>query len=156
MAIIPENIKTAIKSGTVNQLSAPNGTLLGTNIMDMVKLAVNNKLTDGKSYTYRINFNNGRIIGDNLSNNFSVEELDGRSPTGRFILPGAMNTQVFEYSALFAENLGRIDNGGAWVARVSKVSDRVTDVSINPDFNAEDQKILKDILQKGLKTMRPM
>lgn len=157
MTKIPENVKTALKNGTVDQLSSPSEKIIGDNLMDIVKLAVMNKLTDGKSYTFQINFNNGKIVGSKERTRLSVEELDGRVSTGRFILPEEGGGKTYEYTILYADNIGRIDNEGRWVARVTKKDSVITKVVVNPEFDdSEDRNLIETFIRKGLKAQRPM
>nr|DAY44703.1 MAG TPA: hypothetical protein [Caudoviricetes sp.] len=157
MTTIPENVKNALKNGTVLQLSSPSEKIIGTDLMDIVKLAVMNKLSDGKSYTFQINFNNGKIVGSKEHTRLSVEELDGRASTGRYILPEEGGGQTYEYNILYADNIGKIDNEGRWVARVTKKENTVFKVMVNPDFNdLEDRNLIETFIKKGLKTQRPM
>lgn len=157
MAKIPENVKTALKNGTVDRLSSPSEKIIGDNLMAIVKLAVMNKLTDGKSYSFQINFNNGKIVGSKEHTRLSVEELDGRASTGRYILPEEGGGKTYEYNIFYADNVGHIDNEGRWVVRVTKKDSTITKIVVNPEIDdPEDRNLIETFIKKGLKTQRPI
>lgn len=126
---------------------------INDNIIGLVKKAVGNKIADDQPYTFRINFRNGRIVGETFDPRFSVEKLEGRTPTTEFSLKDDSNTVYYELQHLSTDYDGRITNGDSWVARIKQVNYVTTEVMINPDFDdPEERKLMKDALMLGFKS----
>lgn len=126
---------------------------INDNIVGLVKKAVGNKIADDQPYTFRINFQNGRIVGEAFDPRFSVEKLEGRTPTTEFSLKDDSDTVYYELKHLSTDYDGQITNGDSWVARIKQVKYVTTDVMINPDFDdPEERKLMKDALMRGFKS----
>ena len=121
-------------------------------IVGLAKKAVAGNIADDQPYTFRINFRNGRIVGESFDPRFSIEKLDGRSETTEFSLGKDPNTKYFEYKRLDVEYMPSITNGGSWVARVKIVDGAVVEAFVNSDFDdPEERKLIKDALMRGFK-----
>lgn len=119
-------------------------------IVGLVKKAVGNKIADDQPYTFRINFRNGRIVGETFDPRFSVEKLEGRTPTTEFSLKEGTDTVYYELKKLSAGYDGNITNSDSWVARIKQVNYVTKEVMVNPDFeDPEDRKLIKEALLKG-------
>lgn len=125
---------------------------INDNIIGLVKKAVGNKIADDQPYTFRINFRNGRIVGETFDPRFSVEKLEGRTPTTEFSLKDDSNTVYYELKKLSAGYDGQITNGDSWVARIKQVNYVTKEVMVNPDFDdPEERKLISDALMRGFK-----
>ena len=123
---------------------------INDNIVGLVKKAVGNKIADDQPYTFRINFRNGRIVGETFDPRFSVEKLEGRTPTTEFSLKDDSDTVYYELKNLSAGYDGQITNGDSWVARIKQVNFVTTEVMVNPDFDdPEERKLISDALMRG-------
>lgn len=123
---------------------------INDNIVGLVKKAVGNKIADDQPYTFRINFRNGRIVGETFDPRFSVEKLEGRTPTTEFSLKEDTNTVYYELKKLSAGYDGQITNGDSWVARIKQVNYVTKEVMVNPDFDdPEERKLISDALMRG-------
>lgn len=126
---------------------------INDNIVDLVKKAVGNKIADDQPYTFRINFRNGRIVGETFDPRFSVEKLEGHTPTTEFSLKDDSDTVYYELKILSTDYDGRITNGDSWVARIKQVNFVTTEVMVNPDFDdPEERKLMRDALLRGFKS----
>lgn len=123
---------------------------INDNIVGLVKKAVGNKIADDQPYTFRINFRNGRIVGGTFDPRFSVEKLEGRTPTTEFSLKEDTDTVYYELKELSAGYDGQITNGDSWVARIKQVNYVTEEVMVNPDFDdPEERKLISDALMRG-------
>lgn len=123
------------------------------NIVGLVKKAVGNKIADDQPYTFRINFRNGRIVGETFDPRFSVEKLEGRTPTTEFSLKDDSDTVYYELKILSTDYDGQITNGDSWVARIKQVNYVTTEVMVNPDFDDPgERKLISDALMRGFKS----
>lgn len=123
---------------------------INDNIIGLVKEAVGNKIADDQPYTFRINFRNGRIVGETFDPRFSVEKLEGRTPTTEFSLKDDSDTVYYELKKLSAGYDGDITNGDSWVARIKQVNYVTKEVMVNPDFDdPEERKLISDALMRG-------
>lgn len=155
MTKIPEETKNEIRdraglkfTGRENKRREINGGIFG-----LVKKAVGNKIADDQPYTFRINFQNGRIVGDTFNPRFSVEKLEGRTPTTEFTVKDDSNVNYYEYKQLEVDYKPSITNGDSWVARVKVEHGQTVSVTVNPDFDdPEDRKLIKDVLMRGFKS----
>lgn len=121
---------------------------INDNIVGLVKKAVGNKIADDQPYTFRINFRNGRIVGETFDPRFSVEKLEGRTPTTEFSLNE--DTVYYELEKLSLGYDGQITNGDSWVARIKQVNYVTKEVMVNPDFDdPEERKLISDALMRG-------
>ena len=126
---------------------------INDNIVGLVKKAVSNKIADDQPYTFRINFRNGRIVGETFDPRFSVEKLEGRTPTTEFSLKDDSDTVYYELKELSAGYDGQIANGDSWVARIKQVNYVTKEVMVNPDFDdPEERKLISDALMRGFAT----
>lgn len=153
MTKIPADVKKAIlqhkdyfKFGKYE----PDMRKINDNIVGLVKKAVGNKIADDQPYTFRINFRNGRIVGETFDPRFSVEKLEGRTPTTEFSLKESTDTVYYELKRLSAGYDGQITNGDSWVARIKQVDYVTKEVMVNPDFDdPEERKLISDALMRG-------
>lgn len=123
---------------------------INDNIVGLVKKAVGNKIADDQPYTFRINFRNGRIVGETFNPRFSVEKLEGRTPTTEFSLKEDTDTVYYELKKLSAAYDSEITNGDSWVARIKQVNYVTKEVMVNPDFDdPEERKLISDALMRG-------
>lgn len=121
-------------------------------IFKLVKTAIGNKIADDHPYTFRINFQNGRIVGETFDPRISVEKLEGRTPTTEFTLKDDSNTKYYEYNELQFDYTPSITNGDSWVARIKVVNGLTVEATVNPDFDdPDDRKLIKDTLMHGFK-----
>lgn len=156
---------TKIPAETKKQLpGAPDSPALARNTQDwrelnagiigLVKKAVGNKIADDQPYTFRINFQNGRIVGETFDPRFSVEKLEGRTPTAEFTLSSGDKSTYYEAKKLYVSNFPEITNGDSWVARFKRVEGKVTEVFVNSDFDdPEDRKLLKAAILNGFRDL---
>lgn len=125
---------------------------INNNIVGLVKKAVGNKIADDQPYTFRINFRNGRIVGETFDPRFSIEKLEGRTPTTEFSLKDDSDTVYYELKILSTDYNGQITNGDSWVARIKRVNFVTTEVMVNHDFDdPEERKLISDALMRGFK-----
>lgn len=144
-----ENAKFTYRVGMARELNS--------GIFNLVKKAVGNKIADDQPYTFRINFRNGRIVGETFDPRFSVEKLEGRTPTTEFAMKNDSNTKYYEYKTLDVDYQPNITNGDSWVVRIKEVDNRIVEVTVNPDFDdPEDRKLIKDTLMHGFKNPETM
>lgn len=123
---------------------------INDNIVGLVKKAVGNNIADDQPYTFRINFRNGRIVGETFDPRFSVEKLEGRTPTTEFSLKEDTDTVYYELKKLSTGYDGEITNGDSWVARIKQVNYVTKEVMVNPDFDdPEERKLISDALMRG-------
>lgn len=155
MTKIPEDVKKAIlqnKDYFKFTKYEQNMRKINDNIVGLVKKAVGNKIADDQPYTFRINFRNGRIVGETFDPRFSVEKLEGHTPTTEFSLKDDSDTVYYELKILSTDYDGQITNGDSWVARIKQVNYVTKEVMVNPDFDdPEDRKLIKDTLMHGFK-----
>lgn len=160
MTKIPEETKKELKKfGENTKFTYQDGMAreLNSGIFNLVKKAVGNKIADDQPYTFRINFRNGRIVGETFDPRFSVEKLEGRTPTTEFAVKNDSNTKYYEYKTLDVDYKPSITNGDSWVARIKEVDNRIIEVTVNPDFDdPEDRKLIKDTLMHGFKNPEMM
>lgn len=152
MTQIPDNMKTYLKNPGAQFNREPiSEKVINYGILALAKRAVGNAIEGDEPYTIRINFQNGRIVGDEAQPRLSVELLDGRSSTSAIDVPKE-NTAVFlELKALAAEGYQSILNGDSWVARVKLEGDTVKTVFVNHDFGEEDRELIKAALLRGFR-----
>lgn len=159
MTRIPENIKKELitnKGSFKFTKYEDQMRKINDNIIGLVKKAVGNKIADDQPYTFRINFRNGRIVGETFDPRFSVEKLEGRTPTTEFSLKDDSDTVYYELKHLSTDYNGQIQNGDSWVARIKQVNYVTTEVMINPDFDdPEERKLMRDALLRGFKGPEP-
>lgn len=160
MTKIPEETKKELKSfGENSKFTYRNGTAreINSGIFNLVKKGVGNKIADDQPYTFRINFRNGRIVGETFDPRFSVEKLEGRTPTTEFAMKNDSNTKYYECKTLDVDYKPSITNGDSWVARIKMVNGHVVDAFVNSDFDdPEDRKLIKDTLMHGFKPAESM
>lgn len=150
MATIPEETKNELKdSGARFNRDPMTETSINEGLLAIAKRAVGNAIEDNESYTIRINFQNGRIVGSEANPRLSVELLEGRSSTPVFGVPTDSSVAFVEINSLVTEGFAPIDNGGDWVVRLKFENGNVTSVSVNPDFDEEDRKLIKTVLMRG-------
>ena len=151
MAKIPEETKALLRSGVKFNVNNESWRKLNDGIVGLVKKAVGNKIADDQPYTFRINFQNGRIVGETFDPRFSVEKLEGRTPTTEFALKSDSEATYYEAKNLGVSNYPGIFNGDSWVARFKLTSyTNVLEAFVNPDFeDPEDRKLIKEALLKG-------
>lgn len=160
MAKIPAETKIAILNGGnffkfTNQET--NQREINPGIVGLAKKAVGNKIADDQPYTFRINFQNGRIVGESFDPRFSIQVLDGRSETTEFSLGTGQNTTYYEYKSLEVDYKPSITNGDSWVARIKMVNGKIVDAFINSDFDdPEERKLMRDALLRGFKSPEMM
>ena len=150
MAQIPETTKTELKKpGAKFNRDPQSEKVINSGILAVAKRAVGNVIADDEPYTIRINFQNGRIVGDEAQPRLSVELLDGRSTTSQ-IGVNANSSKVFlELEFLTIEGFNPIKNGDSWVARVMFEGNTVKSVYVNHEFNEEDRELIKAALFRG-------
>nr|DAW06955.1 MAG TPA: hypothetical protein [Caudoviricetes sp.] len=155
MAKIPEDLKKELLKNKDHfqftkyeqEMREINGGIFG-----LVKKAVGNKIADDQPYTFRINFQNGRIVGETFDPRFSIEKLEGRTPTTEFTMKDDSDTKYYELKHLSTDYDGQIANGDSWVARIKMVNWVIKEVVINQDFDdPEERKLMKDALMRGFK-----
>ena len=150
MAKIPEETKKFLREGGQFTINDESWRKLNDGIAGLVKKAVGNKIADDQPYTFRINFQNGRIVGETFDPRFSVEKLEGRTPTTEFALKSDSKAVYYEAKNLYVATASNIENGDSWVARFKMEKGKVTDVFVSPDFeDPEDRKLIKEALLKG-------
>lgn len=150
MAQIPVNTKTQLKTPGAQFNRYPDAEkVINRGILALAKKAVGNDIKDDEPYTIRINFQNGRIVGDEAQPRLSVELLDGRSTSSQIGVKANSSEVFLELKSLAIEGFDPIANGDSWVARVRLDGDRVKSVYVNQDFSEEDQGLIKKALFLG-------
>lgn len=151
MATIPEETKNQLRQGIKFNVNDESWRKLNDGIVSLVKKAFYNKIADDQPYTFRINFQNGRIVGEAFDPRFSVEKLEGRTPTTEFTLKTDSDVTYYEAKNLSVSAFPGIFNGDSWVARFKLTSyTNVLEAFVNPDFeDPEDRKLIKEALLKG-------
>lgn len=130
---------------------------LNDGIIGLVEKAVGNKIADDQPYTFRINFQNGRIVGETFDPRFSVEKLEGRTPTTEFTLSSGNEATYYEAKSLYVSYFPKIANGDSWVARFKMVKGKVTEAFVNSDFDdPEDRKLLKAAILNGFRDLESL
>lgn len=160
MAKIPAETKTAILNGgnffkfTKYEYDFRE---LNHGIVDLVKKAVANQISDDQPYTFQINFRNGMIVGQTFDPRFSIQRLEGRAPTTDFTLSDTDPAKYYELKTLSVDRQPSIANGGSWVARIKMVNGDIVDAFINSDFDdPEERKLMRDALLRGFKSPEMM
>lgn len=160
MATIPAKTKTQLVEFGDNPslaLAPEDWRELNSGIVGLVKKAVGNKIADDQPYTFRINFQNGRIVGETFDPRFSVEKLEGRTPTTEFTLSSVDEATYYEAKKLYVSFFPEIANGDSWVARFKIANGKVSEVFVNPDFDdPDDRKVLKRALLAGFRQREQM
>ena len=150
MAQIPARTKAQLKTPGAQFNRYPDTEkVTNRGILALAKRAVGNDIKDDEQYTIRINFQNGRIVGDEAQPRLSVELLDGRSTTSRIGIKSNSSEVFLEIKSLAIEGFDPIANGDSWVARVKLDGDTVKSVYVNQDFSEEDQNLIKAALLRG-------
>lgn len=151
MTKIPEETKNQLRQGVKFNVNDESWRKLNDGIVNLVKKAVGNKIADDQPYTFRINFRNGRIVGETFDPRFSVEKLEGRTPTTEFTLKNDSDVSYYEAKNLGVVGYLGIFNGDSWVARFKLTGyNNVLEAFVNPDFeDPEDRKLIKEALLKG-------
>ena len=150
MAQIPASTKAQLKTPGAQFNRYPDTEkVINHGILALAKNAVGNDIKDDGQYTFRINFQNGRIVGDEAAPRLSVELLDGRSATSQIGVKSNSSEVFLELKSLVIEGFGPIANGDSWVARVKLDGDTVKSVYVNRDFSEEDQNLINAALLRG-------
>lgn len=150
MTTIPAETKTELKKPGAQFNRAPlSETAINSGLLAVAKRAVGNAITDNEPYTIRVNFQNGRIVGDETKPRLSVELLNGRASTTQFGVPETSNIVYIEFKYLQTETFPAIENVGSWVARAKIDGDTVMSVYVNDDFSEEDRELIKTVLMRG-------
>ena len=150
MAQIPANTKAQLKTPGAQFNRYPDTEkVINPGVLSLAKKAVGNDIKDDKPYTIRINFQNGRIVGDEAQPRLSVELLDGRSPTSQIGIKSNSSEVFLEIKSLAIEGFDPIANGNSWVARVKLDGDVVKSAYVNDDFSEEDQELIAKALLRG-------
>ena len=150
MAQIPAHTKAQLKTPGAQFNRYPDAEkVVNRGILALAKRAVGNDIKDDEQYTIRINFQNGRIVGDEAQPRLSVELLDGRSTTSQIGIKSNSSEVFLEIKSLAIEGFDPIANGDSWVARVKLDGDTVKSVYVNQDFSEEDQNLIKAALLRG-------
>lgn len=150
MAQISENLKIQLKNTEAMFNRSPDDErVINPGILALAKTAVGNGIKGDEPYTIRINFQNGRIVGNEAQPRLSVELLNGRSTTSQIGVAENSSEYFLELKALVMENFNTIRNGDSWVARVKMDGDTVKAAFVNHDFNAEDRELIETALLRG-------
>lgn len=150
MTTIPEATKTKIKkTGVRFNRATDSETVINGGLLAVAKRAVGNAIQDDKPYTIRINFQNGRIVGDSANSRLSVELLEGRATTTHIDTSEKSNVVYIEFKYLQTEDVPSITNGDSWVARVKVDGDTILSATVNNDFSEEDRELIKTVLMRG-------
>lgn len=150
MAQIPANTKAKLKIPGAQFNRYPEvERVINRGILALAKKAVGNEIKDDEPYTIRVNFQNGRIVGEEANPRLSVELLNGRSATSQIGVKGNSSEVFLELKSLAIEGFDPITNGDSWVARVKLDGDTVKSVYVNQDFSEEDQNLIKAALFQG-------
>lgn len=150
MAQIPANTKTELKkSGAQFNRYPRTEKVINRGVLSLAKKAVGNDIKDDEPYTIRINFQNGRIVGNEAQPRLSVELLNGRSPTSQIGVKTNSSNVFLELESLGIDGFDPIENGNSWVARVNLDGDVVKSAYVNDDFSEEDRDLIKAALLRG-------
>lgn len=150
MTQIPANTKTQLKTPGAQFNRYPKAEkVTNIGILALAKKAVGNSIQDDEQYTIRINFQNGRIVGQEAQPRLSVELLNGRSGTSQIGVKSNSSEVFLELKSLAIEGFDPITNGDSWVARVKLDGDRVKSVYVNTDFSEEDRGLIEAALFRG-------
>lgn len=150
MTTIPEATKTEIaKPGVKFNRDPISETAINVGLLEVATRAVGNSIEDDEPYTIRINFQNGRIVGDKADPRLSVELLDGRSATTHIGIPGESDIVYIEFKYLRTEGVPSIENGDSWVARAKFDNGTIVSAFVNADFSEEDRNLIKTVLMRG-------
>ncbi len=150
MAQIPTNTKAQLKiPGAQFNRYPDTEKVINRGILALAKKAVGNDIKDDESYTIRINFQNGRIVGDEAQPRLSVEILNGRSTTSQIGVKSNSSEVFLEIKSLAIDGFDPITNGNSWVARVKLDGDVIKSAYVNHDFSEEDQELIKAALLRG-------
>lgn len=158
MATIPAETKNELRQGAKFNVNNESWRKINSGIIGLVKKAVGNKIADDQPYTFRINFQNGRIVGETFDPRFSVEKLEGRTPTTEFTLHSDDDVTYYEAKTLGIATYPAIENGDSWVARFkAKSYTNIIEAFVNPDFeDPEDRKLIKETLLRGFNPREQM
>ena len=150
MTTIPEATKTKIKKAGVRfNRATESETVINGGLLAVAKRAVGNAIMDDETYTIRVNFNNGRIVGSEANPRLSVELLEGRATTSRIGVPEPEDIVYIEFKYLYTEDFPSIANDNSWVARAKIYGDTIVSVTVNNDFSEEDRELIKTVLMRG-------
>nr|DAM91844.1 MAG TPA: hypothetical protein [Caudoviricetes sp.] len=126
---------------------------LNAGIAGLVKKAIFDRIADDQPYTFQINFRNGRIVGQTFDPRFSIQKLEGHTPTTEFTLSNTDPAKYYELKTLSVDYQPSITNGDSWVARIKMVNANIVDAFINSDFDdPEERKLMRDALLRGFKS----
>ena len=150
MTTIPETTKAILKNPAerFNRFTE-NERVINGGLIPLAARAVGNAIQDGEPYTIRINFQNGRIVGNEANPRLSVELLDGRADMAKVDDLSRSNIVYIEFKALQIEQNPPITNGDSWVARAKIVNGTIETVFVNNDFSEEDRELIKTVLMRG-------
>ena len=150
MTTIPNETKTELKKpGTQFNRAPLSETSINGGLLAVAKRAVGNAINDDESYTIRINFRNGRIVGGEANPRLSVELLEGRASTTKIDVAAKSTVVYIEFKYLQTETFPSITNGDSWVARAKIDGDTIMSVTVNNDFSEEDRELIKTVLMRG-------
>ena len=150
MAQIPANTKAQLKTPGAQFNRYPDmEAAINRGVLALASKAVGNNIVDDEQYTIRINFQNGRIVGDEAQPRLSVELLNGRSTTSQIGIKSNSSEVFLEIKSLAIEGFDPITNGDSWVARVKLDGDTVKSAFVNLDFSEEDRELIKTALLRG-------
>lgn len=150
MTTIPEVTKTQLKKPGVRfNRATESETTINGGLLAVAKRAVGNAIDDNKPYTIRINFQNGRIVGSEVSPRLSVELLEGRVSTTKIGVLETSDVIYIEFKYLQTEGFPSITNEDSWVARAKIENDEIKSVFVNNDFSEEDRELIKTVLMRG-------
>lgn len=150
MTQIPAKTKTQLKTPGAQFNRYPDmERSVNRGVLALAKRAVGNEIKDDDPYTIRINFQNGRIVGEEAQPRLSVELLNGVSPTTQIGVKGNSSEVFLEIGSLAIEGFDPITNDGSWVARVKLDGDTVKSAYVNQDFSEEDRELIKAALLRG-------
>lgn len=150
MATIPAATKAKLENPGIRFNRATDSeTAIDGGLLLVAKRAIGNAIDDDEPYTIRINFQNGRIVGNEAKPRLSVELLEGRASTTKFDVLDTSNTVFIEFKYLQIEGFPSIENGESWVARAKIDGDTIKSVFVNRDFSEEDRELIKTVLTRG-------
>ena len=150
MTQIPDNTKTYLKgNGSRFNRDPQSEKEINQGLLAIASRAVGNSIKDDEPYTIRINFQNGRIVGNEAKPRLSVELLNGRASTSIVGTPSSTTDVYLELKYLVAEGYTPIKNEGSWVARIKLAGSTVKSVFVNHDFNEEDRELIETVLMRG-------
>lgn len=150
MTTIPNKTKTELKKpGTKFNRAPLSETPINGGLLALANRAVGNAIDDDKPYTIRINFQNGRIVGNEANPRFSVELLEGRASTTNIGVSETSSVVYIEFKYLQTEAFPIITNGDSWVARAKIDGNTIVSATVNNDFSEEDRELIKAVLMRG-------